>query len=384
MTKLFIPRERRAHETRVAAIPETVKKLVGLGFEVVVETGAGRTAGFADADYETAGARIATDPEAAWSEAGGVLCVAPPESGSGDPSIARLARGAVLIGLLAPHEGVERARALAEAGVSSLAMELVPRISRAQHMDALSSQANVAGYKAVLLAAARSPRFFPLLMTAAGTVRPARVVILGAGVAGLQAVATAKRLGAVVEVSDIRPAVQEQIESLGARFIELPDMASGEGTGGYAKEMGEEFLRRQREILTEHLKAADVVITTAQVPGKRAPRLLTADMVAVMKAGAVIVDLAAEQGGNCELTRLGEEVEAGGVLVLGPHNLAATVARDASTLYARNVLAVVEHLAEGGALQIDPQDEITGATLLTHGGRVTFAPLAAQLEEVTA
>jgi NAD(P) transhydrogenase subunit alpha len=386
MTKLFIPRERRALEARVAATPETVKKLSALGLEVRVEADAGRGAGFSDAEYEAAGARIATDATRAWSEADAVLKVAPPETGEGDPPIAGLARGAVLVGLLAPHEGesVERARALAEAGVTSLAMELVPRISRAQSMDALSSQSNVAGYKAVLLAAARSPRFFPLLMTAAGTVRPSRVVVVGAGVAGLQAVATAKRLGAVVEVSDIRPAVREQVESLGARFIELPDMESGEGSGGYAKEMGEEFLRRQREILTEHLRAADVVITTAQVPGKRAPILLSEEMIGAMKAGAVVVDLAAEQGGNCALTRAGEEVDANGVAILGPRNLAATVPRDASTLYARNLLVVIEHLVEDGALRIDPRDEITGAMLLTHDGQVTFAPLVERREEVTA
>lgn len=383
MTKLFIPRERRAHESRVAATPETVRKLVGLGLEVTVEAGAGRAAGFLDAEYEAAGGRVAADAAAAWGEAGAVLTVAPAAT-DGELPIAALARGAVLVGLLAPHESPERARALAEAGVTGLAMELVPRVSRAQSMDALSSQANVAGYKAVLVAAARSPRFFPLLMTAAGTVRPSRVVVLGAGVAGLQAVATAKRLGAVVEVSDIRPAVQEQVESLGARFIELPDLESGEGAGGYAKEMGEEFLRRQREILTEHLKAADVVITTAQVPGKKAPVLLTAEMVAAMKPGAVVVDLAAEQGGNCALTRPGEEVDAEGVTILGPRNLAATVARDASTLYARNLLALVEHLAAEGELRIDPEDEITGAMLLTHEGQVVFGPLAAQLEEVTA
>jgi len=386
MTKLFIPRERRALEARVAATPETVKKLAGLGLEVRVEADAGRGASFSDAEYEAAGARIAADAGSAWGEAGAVLKVAPPEAGEGDLPIAGLARGAVLVGLLAPHEGesAERVRALAEAGVTSLAMELVPRISRAQSMDALSSQSNVAGYKAVLLAAARSPRFFPLLMTAAGTVRPSRVVVLGAGVAGLQAVATAKRLGAVVEVSDIRPAVQEQVESLGARFIELPDLESGEGSGGYAKEMGEEFLRRQREILTEYLRAADVVITTAQVPGKKAPILLTGEMIGAMKAGAVVVDLAAEQGGNCALTRAGEEVDANGVAILGPRNLAATVPRDASTLYARNLLVVIEHLVEDGALRIDPRDEITGAMLLTHDGQVTFAPLVEQREEVTA
>jgi NAD(P) transhydrogenase subunit alpha len=251
-------------------------------------------------------------------------------------------------------------------------MELIPRVTRAQGMDALSSQASIAGYKAVLVAAGACPRLFPMMTTAAGTVRPARVVVLGAGVAGLQALATARRLGAVVEVSDIRPAVQEQVESLGGRFIELPGMESGEGRGGYAREMGEEFLRRQREILTERLRGADVVITTALVPGKRAPVLLTAEMVAAMKPGAVVVDLAAEQGGNCERTRPGEEVEVGGVRILGPRNLAVTVPHDASLLYARNVAAFVEHLTRDGAFAVDRADEIAGPTVLAADGEVVF------------
>ncbi len=377
MTTLLVPRERAPGETRVAATPETAKRLASRGLSVVVESGAGEAAGFSDGEYEAAGAAIAA-AEGAW-RAELVLKVAAPSTAEID----RLAAGAVLIGLLGPHDP-ERARRLAERRITALALELVPRITRAQAMDALSSQASIAGYKAVLLAAATSPRLFPMLMTAAGTVRPARVVILGAGVAGLQALATAKRLGAIVEVSDIRPAVKEQVESLGGRFIDLPGMESGEGRGGYAREMGEEFLRRQREILTERLRGAEAVLTTAQVPGKRAPLLLTAAMVAAMKPGAVVVDLAAEQGGNCELTRAGEEIEVDGVRILGPLQVAASVPRDASALYARNQLAVVEHLTRDGALRIDPADEITGPLRLTHEGESVVGPAAERPAPVTA
>lgn len=250
-------------------------------------------------------------------------------------------------------------------------------------MDALSSQASIGGYKAVILAASRLGRYFPLLMTAAGTVPPSKVIILGAGVAGLQALATAKRLGAQVEVSDIRPAVKEQIESLGGKFIELPEQVDAEDAGGYAKEMGEDFLRRQREILTEHLKAADVVITTAQIPGKKAPMLLSRAMVDVMHPGAVIVDMAASSGGNCELTELGQEVLHNGVLILGPSNLPATMAHDASLLYARNVLALLEHMLNEGKLEIDPQDDVLSGALLTHQGEILHAPTAQLVEEVS-
>jgi NAD(P) transhydrogenase subunit alpha len=259
-------------------------------------------------------------------------------------------------------------------------MELIPRITRAQSMDALSSQANIAGYKAVLVAATRLDRYFPLLMTAAGTVRPAKVVVMGAGVAGLQAIATAKRLGAVVEVTDIRPAVKEQVASLGGRFIDLPGLESGEGTGGYAKEVGEDFLTRQREILTRHVAAADVVLTTALVPGKRAPTLLTRQMVEAMRPGSVVVDLAGEQGGNCELTRAGEEVVHGGVLVLGPTNLPGSLPRDASSLYARNVLSLLQEILEEGAITIDRENDVVGPTLLTYQGQVVHAAIAERLQ----
>ncbi len=370
MTTAFVPRERAARETRVAATPETVKRLVGRGLALVVESSAGAAAGFPDAEYAAAGATVAADGAGAWGGAALVLKVAPPSA----EEIARLAPGTVLVGLLGPHDA-ERARRLAERGVTALAMELLPRVTRAQAMDALSSQANLAGYKAVLVAANSCPRLFPMMTTAAGTVRPARVVVLGAGVAGLQALATARRLGAVVEVSDIRPAVEEQVESLGGRFIELPGMESGEGQGGYAREMGEEFLSRQRAILTERLRGADVVITTALVPGKKAPILLTAEMVAAMKPGAVVVDLAAEQGGNCVHTRLGEEVEVGGVRILGPHNLATTLPHDASVLYARNLAALVEHLTKDGKLAVTRDDEVAGPALLTYEGEIVFGPI---------
>jgi H+-translocating NAD(P) transhydrogenase subunit alpha len=395
MTEVFVPRERRPGETRVAAIPETVKRLIKEGLTVTVEAGAGAESFFSDAQYEAAGARLTGDPRAAWSAADVVLKVAPPAP----EEVAALAPGALLIGLLSPYGSPEMVQDLAARQVSALAMELVPRISRAQTMDALSSQASIAGYKAVLMAAERLPKYFPLLMTAAGTVPPAKVVVMGAGVAGLQAIATAKRLGATVEVSDIRPAVKEQVESLGARFIELPMQESGEGAGGYAREMGEDFLRRQREIVTRHLAAADVVITTALIPGRPAPRLVTREMVDAMHPGAVIVDLAIEQGGNCELSQADREVVHGDVLIVAPSNLAAGMPHDASLLYARNVLALLLSLVKnaedaagappaegatpaaraGGAargIALDTTDEVVAGTLLTHGGAVVHPAIA--------
>ncbi len=376
--KVFVPKERRPGETRVAATPETVKKLIKQGLAVAVEPGAGDRSFFTDAAYEAAGATLAAG--GAWGDADVVLTVGPPPA----DAAARLKNGAVLVGLLAPHQNLDLVRTLADRKVSALAMELVPRISRAQTMDALSSQASIAGYKAVLLAANRLPKYFPLLMTAAGTIPPAKVVVMGAGVAGLQAIATAKRLGAQVEVSDIRAAVKEQVESLGGKFIELPMEESGEGAGGYAKEMGEDFLRRQREIVARHLAAADVVITTALVPGKPAPKLVSEEMVAGMKDGAVIVDLAVEQGGNCALSRADEEVVAGGVLILGPSNLAAEMPHDASTFYARNVLALLAGMVSDGTVSLDLGDEVVDGALLTHQGEVRHAATAERLGKVTA
>lgn len=379
MLNVFIPKERRRGETRVAATPETVRRMVKLGLAVGIERGAGEAAFFPDADFEAAGARLVSDPAAGWGEADVVLKVTAPDAYEGLPGheAEALKTGAVLIGFLSPYKNPEAVRLLAEGGVTSLALELVPRVTRAQTMDALSSQASIAGYKAVLLAAWRLPKYFPLLMTAAGTIKPGRVVVMGAGVAGLQAIATAKRLGAVVEVSDVRPAVKEQVESLGGRFIELPLAESGEGTGGYAREMGEDFLLRQREIVKRHLAAADAVITTALVPGRRAPLLVTAEMVAAMRPGAVIVDLAVEQGGNCELSQPDREVVEGGVLILGPSNLAAAQPHDASLLYARNALSLLQLLLDKeGRLALDLGDEIVAGTLLTHEGKVRHAPTA--------
>jgi H+-translocating NAD(P) transhydrogenase subunit alpha len=377
--KIFIPKE-APPETRVAATPETVRKMVKAGWQVSVEAGAGAAAWLPDEEYAEAGATVAAAGDQGWSEADVVLVVRPPAA----QAIARMRRGALLVGLLAPHASHDTVRALADRGVDAVALELVPRISRAQSMDVLSSQANIAGYKAVLLAASELPRYFPLLMTAAGTIRPAKVVVMGAGVAGLQAVATAKRLGAQVEVSDIRPAVREQVQSLGAKFIELPMEESGEGAGGYAKAMGEDFLRRQREIVARHVAAADVVITTALVPGKPAPRLVTREMVESMKPGSVIVDLAVGEGGNVELSRSGETVEHGGVRIFGPPNLAGEMPHDASTVYARNVHTLLGDLVEDGALALDLEDEVVAGALLVHRGDVRHAPTAEALGKVAA
>ncbi len=377
MAKVFVPKESGPLETRVAATPESVKRMLGAGLEVAVEPGAGAGAHITDADYEAVGAALAGDRGTALAESDVVLGVAAPEAADAD----RLKQGALLVALLAPHNNLELVRRLAERQVSSLAMELVPRISRAQEMDALSSQASIAGYKAVLLAAYRLGKYFPLLMTAAGTIPPARVVIMGAGVAGLQAIATAKRLGAVVEVSDIREVVKEQVESLGGKFIPLPETEEkGEGAGGYARQMSDEYLRQQREIVTRHVQAADVVICTALVPGKKAPTLVTREMVEGMKLGAVIVDLAVEQGGNCELSRLGEDVVHGDITILGPANLPAETPVDASQVYARNVWALLKDLLEEGNLVLDTEDEIVDGALLTHGGEVRHAPTRQAME----
>ncbi len=375
MVQVLVPKERRSGETRVAATPETVKKMVKEGLAVAVERGAGAAAYFSDADYEAAGAVLFDTPE--WSAADVILKVAPFAEDETPKS------DALAIGLFAPHGPLGRVGRLVAGNVTTLSMELVPRITRAQAMDALSSQASIAGYKAVLLAAIHLPKYLPLLMTAAGTIKPAKIVIMGAGVAGLQAIGTARRLGAVVEVSDVRPEVKEQVESLGARFIELPmlEQESGAGTGGYAKQMGEDFLRRQREIVRERLATADAAITTALVPGRKAPTLLTREMVEAMRPGSVIIDLAVEQGGNCELSQADQEVVHQGVRILGPSNLPATLPHDASTLYARNVLALLLHVTKKGELALDPDEEIVKATLLTHAGVVLHAPTAERLAE---
>lgn len=375
MTTVFVPRESRSGERRVAATPETVRKMVAAGLTVRFEAGAGEAAHFVDARYEEAGA-ARVDADGGW-DADVVLAVRTPPA----EALGHLRAGSVLIGFLDPYRELDAVRVLAERRVSALAMELIPRITRAQPMDALSSQASLAGYKAIVLAAARLDRYFPLLMTAAGTIPPARVVVMGAGVAGLQAVATAKRLGAIVEVSDIREAVREQVESLGGRFIDLPEVPGGEGEGGYAREMTPEFLARQREIVAARVAEADVVVTTALVPGKPAPRLVTREMVERMRPGAVIVDLAVAQGGNCELSRADEQVEHGDVLVLAPSNLAAETPLDASVLYARNLFALLECLLDDGAIRVDPEDEVVAGALLTHEGEVRHEATAAALAE---
>lgn len=370
MTKIFVPNEAAAGEKRVAATPETVKKMVAAGLEVKVERGAGLAAHFTDEAFAAAGAVLAGERAAELAAADLVLTV----SGLAAAEVGTLKEGSILLGLLAPHKNLDAVQKMVERRLTALAMELVPRITRAQEMDALSSQASIAGYKAVVLAATRLGKYFPLMMTAAGTIPPARVVVMGAGVAGLQAIATARRLGAVVEVSDVRPVVKEQVESLGGKFIPLPQVESGEGQGGYAKEMSEEFLRQQREIVTRHVAAADVVICTALVPGKKAPVLVSRAMVDAMKPGAVIVDLAVLQGGNCELSQAGSEVLHNGVLILGPANLPADTPLDASQLYARNVWALLKTMIKDKTVTINLQDEVVDGTTLAHAGEVRHAP----------
>jgi NAD(P) transhydrogenase subunit alpha len=373
--QVLVAKETAAGELRVAATPETVKRYLKEGLEIVVEAGAGTGANIADQAFIDAGATVAADANAAWGSADLVLKVSPPSPEEAQ----KLKPGAIVIAHIFPHKQLPSVKLLAERKVSTLAMDLVPRISRAQVMDSLSSQANIAGYKAVVLAASRLGKYFPLLMTAAGTIQPARVVIMGAGVAGLQAIATARRLGALVEVSDIRPAVKEQVESLGAKFIALPMQESGEGQGGYAKEVSAEFLAKQQAVLKQKISAADVVITTAQVPGRPAPRLVTEDMVKAMRHGSIIVDIAADSGGNCELTENNKEVVKHGVLIMGYSNLPNTMPEDASNLYARNVAALVKLLwdaKEKSGLKLDLEDEIIAGALLTNDGVVRHAPTA--------
>ncbi|WP_434631444.1 Re/Si-specific NAD(P)(+) transhydrogenase subunit alpha [Chromobacterium sp. CV08] len=372
--QIVIPAERLAGERRVAATPDTVGKLVGAGHAVGVERGAGLAAAIPDAAYAAAGATIVESRQALLAGADVVLCVRTPEAAD----IEALRPGAVLIGMLSPHHN-PLLPLLAAQGVSAFALELLPRTTRAQSMDALSSQNNIAGYKAVLLAGQFYPRFMPMLMTAAGTVKAARVLVLGVGVAGLQAIATAKRLGAVVEAYDVRPATREQVESLGAKFVEVPmtDEEKAASAGVYAREMTAEFLARQNELLARRAAAADIVITTALIPGKPAPRLLDAAAVAAMRPGSVIVDLAAEAGGNCELTRAGEAwLSDNGVHLVGLLNLPAMLAADASSLYARNLFTFLGLLLGPEGLTLDLADELLAATLVTHEGQQRFGAAA--------
>ncbi len=358
-----VVRESAAGERRVAVTPETAKKLKSRGAEVVVERGAGASAYFADGAYVDC--ETASDARAALARADVLLKVQPPTL----DEIAALKEGAVVIAQLQPHLAPERTRALRDRKITAFAMELLPRTTRAQAMDVLSSQAAVAGYKAVLIAAEAAPKFFPMLTTAAGTIRPSKVLIVGAGVAGLQAIATARRLGAQVEGFDVRPETKEQIESLGAKFLDLG--VSAAGSGGYARELTQEERDRQQQALAEHLKGLDVVITTAAVPGRKAPRIVSAAMVAGMKPGAVIVDIAAETGGNVEITEAGKTiVSANGVSVIGTGNLPASAPVHASEMYARNLYNFLELSLKDGALNLDWNDELIAKTCVTHAGEI--------------
>jgi H+-translocating NAD(P) transhydrogenase subunit alpha len=369
-----IPKETAAGERRAALAPDLVAPLTKAGVEVLVQADAGTAAGFLDAAYQEKGARIAGE---VLAHADVVLKVQPPTL----DEVGRLKEGAVLIGFLQPYANLAGIQALAARRVTAFAMELMPRITRAQPMDALSAMSTVAGYKAVLLAAARLPKFFPLLMTAAGTMTPARVLVLGAGVAGLQAIGTARRLGAVVEAYDTRPAVTEQVESLGGRFVELPlETAGAEDKGGYAKAQSEEFYRKQQELLGKTIAAADVVITTALVPGKRAPILITTEMVQGMRPGSVIVDLAAEQGGNCALTEAGQDVVRDGVTILGPVNLPSTMPYHATLMYARNVVNFLLVMVRDKALNVNLQDELIRGPLVTHHGEIVHQAVKDQMK----
>ena len=373
--KLAVLKERRTGESRVAATPETVKKLKALGLEVTIETGAGDGACIVDADYAAAGASIAPDAAAALQDADIVLKVRGPEPAE----IAGMKKGAALIGLLAPHTEKEMASSLAAQGVTAFAMEFLPRISRAQAMDVLSSQSNLVGYKAVIDAAAQFGRAMPMMMTAAGTIAPARVLVMGVGVAGLQAIATARRLGAIVSATDVRPATKEQVESLGATFVAVIDdeFKAAETAAGYAKEMSKEYQAKQAALIAETIKKQDIVITTALIPGRKAPVLVTEEMVKTMRRGSIIVDLAVEQGGNCPLSRPDATVEAHGVTIMGYTNLAAHLAVDTSSLYARNLFNFVSLIVDKktGALALDWNDEIVKGAGLTRDGQIIHPAL---------
>jgi H+-translocating NAD(P) transhydrogenase subunit alpha len=368
-----VPRETYPGERRVALVPAVVSLLAKAGVEVVIEAAAGEAAGYPDATYVAAGARIEPERAAVFAAADAVfqvLCHGANDR-TGGADLALLRRDQVLIGFLRPLGSIETVGEVAATGATAFAVELMPRITRAQSMDALSAMSTVAGYSAVLRAAVLLPRMFPMLMTAAGTITPAKVLVVGAGVAGLQAIATARRLGAVVSAYDVRPAAREQVESVGGRFVELPlDTADAEDARGYARARDATFYQRQQELMARVVEASDVVITTAVVPGRKAPVLVTSDMVAAMEPGSVIVDLAAERGGNCELTRAGETVVAHGVTIVGAVNLAGAVPYHASQMYARTLAAFFLHLLKGDTIPIDLEDEITRETLVTRGGEV--------------
>lgn len=376
--KIAILRERLAHETRVAATPETVRKLVALGLEICVERGAGRAAFITDEMFAEAGASLADSSKAALSGADIIFSVQRPQV----DDLVHFKLGAVLVGMLAPFQDPAGVAAYAAHQIDAFAMELMPRITRAQSMDVLSSQSNLAGYRAVVEACYMFGRAMPMMMTPGGTIAPARVLVMGAGVAGLQAIATARRLGAVVSATDVRLAAKEQVESLGAKFVMVDSeaMAQAETEGGYAREMSDEFKNKQAALIAETLAKQDIAICTALIPGRRAPVLITEEMVRSMKPGSVIVDLAAEQGGNCALSEAGECLEFGGVTVIGYRNMPGRLATDASALYARNLLNfLTPMIGEGGALSIDWQDEIILGTALTRGGQIINASLQTEV-----
>lgn len=365
--KIAVLKESAENEKRVAATPETVKKYIAKGFKISVVAGAGENAAYPDADYASAGAEIEPDADKATKDADIILCVQPPEFAL------KTKTDALLIGLLSPYGAKDRLSGYAAQGLTSLAMELVPRITRAQAMDVLSSQSNLAGYRAVLEASAEFPRAFPMMMTAAGTIPPARVFVMGAGVAGLQAIATARRLGAIVSATDVRPVAKEQVQSLGASFVmvESDETKQAETSGGYAKEMSDDFKQKQARLVAETLVKQDIVITTALIPGRPAPLLVTEDMVKSMKPGSVIVDLAAPQGGNCALTKPGQTVTINGVKILGFTNISSRIATDSSALYARNLMNLIGILInKDGQFVLNMDDDIIKATVLTKSGQI--------------
>ena len=378
--KIAVPRETAEGETRVAATPQTVGQMLGDGVEVLVQAGAGEGAFIPDQAFVDAGATIVADAAALYRHAELVLRVGRPS----DDEIALLPKGSVLIGTLGTLSNPKLADRLARQGVSAISMDAIPRITRAQSMDSLSSQSTVGGYKAVLMAADKLPKFMPLLTTAAGTVRPAKGLIMGAGVAGLMAIGTARRLGAVVEATDVRPVVKEQVQSLGATFLEVEmtdeEKAQAETAGGYAREMSDDYKRRQAELIAQRVGEADFVITTALIPGRPAPRLITDEMVKSMKPGSVIVDMAAEAGGNVEGTEPGKEVVRHGVTIIGLTNLPALMPAHASQMYAKNVQTLVKHLVKDGAIDLDLEDEITRGATITHEGKVVHEATAKALE----
>ncbi len=377
MVTVFIPKETADGETRVAASPESVGKLIKAGLKVQVEAGAGAGAFIVDSAYEAAGAELMPAGDDAFSQADVIFKVREPgPHPSGKHELELVKKGAVFISLFVPQSALDDVKLAQNRALKFFSMNLVPRISRAQSMDALSSQANIAGYKAVLLAAAQLPRYFPLLMTAAGTVKPAKIVIMGAGVAGLQAIATAKRLGAQVWATDVRLAVKEQVESLGAKFIDIPGMEDLEDEHGYAKPPTPEFLARQRQIVGDQIAESDVVITTALIPGRKAPVLVPKSLVERMRPGSCIVDIAAEQGGNCECTVAGETTDVGGVSVIGPRNLPGTLSVNASELYARNIMTFFLSMVKEGELVFDFEDEVVAQSCVVFEEEIKHGPTA--------